>query len=124
MILMANEQSERAQQQAQRKEAERIEGLVRAGVSDCLNTTQGRALLWRLLQIGRIDENPYRHNALDTAFNCGEVNIGLQIKAMIFEVNPDGFINMMKESEANARSRADSASNPPDADSADPGSDD
>lgn len=103
---MANEQSERALLRTKKKESERVESLVRLGVRDCSGTSQGRTLLWRLLQIGRVDENPYRANALETAFNCGEANVGLQIKALIFEVDPEIYITMMKENEANARSRS------------------
>ena len=38
-----------------------------------------RRLLWWLLQIGRFGTQPFARNALDTAFACGELNVGQKL---------------------------------------------
>lgn len=57
----------------------------------------GREFLWWLLQIGKVDVQPFSNHALLTSFACGEYNVGLQIKSRIIEADPQGFLTMMKE---------------------------
>lgn len=62
-----------------------------------LSSNSGREYLWWLLSISRIGQNAHTNNALSTAFNCGEQNIGQQILAHILEINPAGYVQMMRE---------------------------
>lgn len=57
----------------------------------------GRKYLWWLLEITRVTTNPHSGNALQTSFNCGEMNIGQQILAHIIEVDPAGYVRMQQE---------------------------
>jgi len=55
-----------------------------------MDTRQGRALLWWLLDIGLVDKQPHTGNALNTSFNCGQLNVGLQVKGEIETAVPGG----------------------------------
>lgn len=72
---------------------------VDSAVSKALADQEGRKFLWWLLEIGRIGTTPYSGNALNTAFNCGELNVGQRILDRIISVSPDGYLLMMKESQ-------------------------
>jgi hypothetical protein len=57
-----------------------------------------RRYLYWLLDIGKaIGENPFTSDALTTAFQCGEQNIGMKVMAHLIEVEPDGFLKLLKE---------------------------
>lgn len=68
-----------------------------AVVNVLLNDGKGREYLWWLLTITKVNANPWTPNALTTSFACGEMNIGQQILAHIMEVNPAGYVQMLKE---------------------------
>ena len=70
---------------------------VDTAVGALLHSPDGRAYLWWMLGITRYGQTPYTGNALATAFNCGELNIGQQLLARIMEVDPEGFLNLLKE---------------------------
>ena len=72
----------------------------------------GRKYLWWLLEIGGIGKQPYSRNALDTAFNCGTLDVGQQILAHITEVDPAGFVQMQKESQDEWNTRFGNNSSP------------
>ena len=82
---------------------------IDAAIGECLATHKGRALLWWLLEIGRVGTQPFAGIEGKTAFNCGELNVGNQVLARITEVGPDGYLTMMKEkqNERNALSNPD-----------------
>ena len=71
-----------------------------------LEHRHGRRMLWWLLRIGGIGGQPFATNALITAFNCGELNIGQQILARIITVSPEGYVKMMKENQDESRERS------------------
>lgn len=79
---------------------------INEAINALLLHRQGRRLLWWLLQIGKFGTQPYARNALDTAFGCGEMNIGQKVLDRILEVSPDGFVTLMKEN-ADERSTRD-----------------
>jgi hypothetical protein len=87
----------------QRQDEEKIS----AALDALLQHEHGRKFLWWLLEICGIGMNPFARNALDTAFNCGEVNIGQKVLARITEEFPDGYITMMKENAHERKQRAD-----------------
>jgi hypothetical protein len=66
-------------------------------VNVLLNDPKGREYLWWLLSITKVNANPFSANALTTSFSCGEQNIGQQILAHILDVNPAGYVQMLKE---------------------------
>lgn len=68
-----------------------------AVISVLLNDAKGRNYLWWVLTITKINSNPFSANALTTSFACGEQNVGQQILAHIMDVNPAGYVQMLKE---------------------------
>lgn len=59
---------------------------------------QGRKFVWWLLQqTGCIGQPLFTNNALTTAFNCGQKNVGDQFLAEILEVAGEAFADMLKE---------------------------
>lgn len=70
-----------------------------AFVRAALQTKEGREYVYWLLEICRIGANPYTGNALNTAFACGELNVGQQVQAHIIEVSPEGFLSLLAEKE-------------------------
>ncbi len=71
----------------------------------------GRSLLWWLLQIGRVNLQPFSSSAERTAFNCGELNVGNQILAKLIEVSPEGYLSMMKEKQSERSALNDPSNN-------------
>ena len=65
----------------------------------------GRRFLWLQLSELHVFYNPFATNALQTAFNCGELNVGQRLLAKITEADPDAFLVMMKENQNVQRSR-------------------
>ena len=78
------------------KYAEQVSRYVDSGLNAAFASREGRAVLWWLLEVTHVYENPFRENALKTAFNSGELNIGLQLQARLMSLNPDWFLTMMK----------------------------
>lgn len=89
------------------RQAKQLEKNVDADIDEfiaaALTTRQGRRFFWWLLQIGKVGLQPFSGNALTTAFQCGELNVGQQIQARIIEVDPEGFITLQKEKQEDAR---------------------
>lgn len=84
------------------------EAAIDAAITALLQHTHGRKTLWWLLRIGRVGTQPFANNALQTAFGCGELNVGQQVLDRITSVSPEGYLEMMKEM-ADERTRRDSA---------------
>lgn len=81
------------------------ENAIDSAISEAVASSEGRKFLWWLLQIGRVGMQPYANNALNTAFNCGEFNVGQQILDRIISVSAEGYLTMMKESESERKER-------------------
>jgi hypothetical protein len=81
------------------------ENKIESAVSKSLADPEGRKFLWWLLEIGRIGMQPYSGNALNTAFACGELNVGQRILDRIISVSPDGYLTMMKEHASERKER-------------------
>lgn len=64
-----------------------------------LGTPEGRSYFYWLLEICHIGHQPYNGNALDTAFRCGELNVGQLVQSHLISVSPDSFLKMLKEKE-------------------------
>jgi hypothetical protein len=65
----------------------------------------GRKFLWWILQLGHVGQQPFTGNALDTAFNCGQLNVGNKFLAQIIETIPETYVQMMKENADERRDR-------------------
>ena len=63
--------------------------------------SNGRQFLWWLLQIGQVGRQPFTANALTTAFQCGELDVGNKILARIISVDPAIYVRMQQEQQAN-----------------------
>lgn len=89
--------NERAELRKERQRAKRENDAIDKATSALLHSTDGRSFLWWLLDITRYGQTPFTGNALTTAFACGEQNISQQLLARITEVDPEGFLNLLKE---------------------------
>lgn len=76
----------------------RIDDFVRAG----MGTVEGRIFFWHLMEICQIGRNPFTGNALTTAFNAGELNVGQQIQSLVMEVAPADYLKMLTERQEQA----------------------
>lgn len=85
----------------QRRREEQLQRAVNldidAHVAQALASREGRRFLWWLLQIGKVNMQPFTNNALTTAFACGELNVGQQVLARITQVHPAGYVQMQEE---------------------------
>lgn len=71
------------------KRAEIIKGLM--------STPQNRKWFYDLLVKCHIYTNPHTHDALQTSFNCGEMNIGQQVLAELEGSATDLYLLMIRE---------------------------
>lgn len=78
---------------------------IDSAVSKAIEDAEGRKFLWWLLEIGRVGLQPYANNALNTAFNCGEMNVGQRILDRIISVSPEGYLRMMQENSDERKER-------------------
>lgn len=70
---------------------------VDRGLEQCLASREGRAFLWWLLGEARGGGQPHTGNALNTAFNCGRIEVANVLLARIGHVDPAGFVRMQME---------------------------
>lgn len=92
---------EKLKERWQKEDELKIDSAVSRFVAD----REGRKFLWWLLEIGRVGLQPYANNALNTAFNCGEMNVGQRILDRIISVSPEGYLTMMKENSDEVKER-------------------
>jgi hypothetical protein len=97
----------KARERRAQKFAENDAAEIKSAIQHLLTNRAGRRLLWWLLGIGQIGANPFRGVAAETDFNCGQLNVGLQIQAKIMEASPEGYLNMQKENDSDTRLRND-----------------
>lgn len=115
--------SERRARQVQKRLRERqkaTEQMIDNAIRLNSKTPEGRKFLWWLLQIGKVNTQPFTTNAITTAFNCGELNVGNTILARITDVDPASYVQMQQESLNEYRELTNPNSAEPDSDS--PGS--
>lgn len=72
---------------------------------DLMSTRQGRKFLYYVLELTKFMQQPFNGQALGTAFNCGEQNVGKRILADMLNVAPDSFVVLMKEANDDNRTR-------------------
>lgn len=72
-----------------------------------LGTALGRAFCWDLLEDVGLYQTAFRPSGSETAFLCGEQNVGLRLRGRLIEASDELYLLM--ESEARARVRRDNA---------------
>jgi len=78
----------------------RARGLrIDTAISVAAQSREGREFLWWLLQIGKVGTQPFTTNALTTAFQCGELNVGNAILERLITVNPAIYVQMQQENQ-------------------------
>lgn len=88
-----------------RRWSEEDQAAIEGAIEALQQHYQGRKFLWWLLQLGGVNQQPYTSNALQTAFNCGTLNVGNQILEAVTRVTPEGYMAMMKENADERRNR-------------------
>jgi hypothetical protein len=78
---------------------------VESAIKSLLSAAIGRKFLWRVLQLGKVGTQPYTSSDRDTAFQCGELNVGNGVLALITEADPAGYLMMQQENIENGRAR-------------------
>jgi hypothetical protein len=66
-------------------------------VKAALTTPEGREYFYWLLEITRAEGQPFSGNALGTSFNCGQLEVGRQIKYHLVTTNHEGYFNILRE---------------------------
>lgn len=92
-----------------RKWEEQDKRAVDEAIKALVQLKEGRMFLYWLLDIGMaIGTNAFATNAMITAFNCGQQNVGNQVLGRLCEVAPDSYLQMLKEisDERNTRNAA------------------
>lgn len=86
------EKVNKARKKYARTRAHRLEFVAAA-----MTTEQGRAWYYDMLIRCKVLKTPYTSDSHDTAFRCGEQNIGLMILSDIQDAAPDQYIVMISE---------------------------
>ena len=76
------------------------------GLESIMTQPNGRRLVYWLLSLGRVGQNPYAGNALATAFNCGELNTAQKLQERVLGVASDFYVKMLTEMEDERRADA------------------
>lgn len=76
-----------------------IEDVREEGLRQTMTSVQGRAWVYKLIEICGPGQNPFSPDALRMAFACGELNIGNQLVAQINALAPELYLVMMKENQ-------------------------
>jgi hypothetical protein len=88
---------ERRTKKLEQRHTETVRNLEAEGLRNLLSTPQGRAFMWWMLSTAGVFSNPYTSNALQTAFNCGNMNYGQILLARIMEEQPGQYLLMTEE---------------------------
>src|SRR5690606_17637443 len=106
-MIDADEQRARTIARIQRRWEQEDKEARDSAVLALLQHRQGRKYLYWLLAEGKaLGFNAFTGNALSTAFNCGQQQVGHFIMEHILAVSPDGFLTMLKEAENERSERA------------------
>ena len=91
--------------QKKQREAIRLAQLNKEKAVKALYAThEGRDYLRWILEVSKaIGHSPFRSNPHETAFLCGENNVGLQLMAQMIETDPSAFAELLKENADAAR---------------------
>ncbi len=70
------------------------------------SASEGRWVLAQILEYCKLNEDPFRPDAAQTAFNLGVQKVGRHISARLALANEDGFFLMQREARIRARAEA------------------
>lgn len=96
MSMHDDKAEKRRQAEARRLSKQEVEARSRV-FHRLASDPEGRDFLWWLLDIGRLGQQPFSTNALQTAFSCGELNIGQQVFAAMSEASPSIYLTLVTE---------------------------
>lgn len=94
-----DEAKEKAWQRRQAKLARIRQQNIDNFISAALSRPEGRDFFYWLLEICHMGITPFTGNALTTAFQCGEENIGKIVQAQIIQVAPEAYFQMLRDRE-------------------------
>jgi hypothetical protein len=80
-----------------RRKAREVE--IDESLRSVMSVAKGRRLIYWLLSIGKLGVNPFTGNALQTSFNCGELNVAQTLQARVIALAPNFYLEMLKEME-------------------------
>ncbi len=86
------EQVNKAKKRASRKREDRLKFVAAA-----MQHPEGRAWFYDQLVFCKVFSTPYTENPYDTAFRCGQANIGLRILADIQDAASKEYLLMIEE---------------------------
>lgn len=90
------------------KRLRKAEAMRKAAMRTIMNTPHGRAYIYDLLAECHIYHNPFAKDPLVTAFQCGEMNVGQKMQALMVLACPELYSKMIEEFNGRPRSDADS----------------
>ena len=99
MATFDDEHAAARKAQKRQREANRLNQLNKEkAVKGLYATREGRVYLRWLLEVSKaVGHSPFRSNPNETAFLCGENNVGLQLMAHMIETDPSAFAELLKE---------------------------
>lgn len=95
----AYDASDRKQVEKQVKASKSRDEVREEGLRQVMSSVQGRVWLFDLIKACGPGQNPFVSDALRTAFNCGELNIGNQLVAQCHACSTELYLVMMKENQ-------------------------
>lgn len=95
--MIYDDEAETARAKQAAKDAKLLEAQRAEVLRQLMSTTAGRRWLHDLLAVCGVGRTPYTTDPYDTAFNCGQQNIGLRLLAESMSAAPGSYLEMMKE---------------------------
>lgn len=89
--------SDKEQVNTARKKSSRTRATRLKFVSAAMQHEEGRSWYYDLLTFCKVFQGPYRDNPYETAFLCGEQNVGLRILDDIQTAAPEQYVLMISE---------------------------
>lgn len=66
-------------------------------VKAACTTPEGREYFYWLMEITRVNSNPFTGNALSTMFGCGELEVGRVVREHLVKITPKGYLHILTE---------------------------
>lgn len=81
------------------KDAKSKDLIALEGLRTMMGTEPGRAWLFKALMLADPFRNPFSSDPHRTSFNCGEINVTMQILAELQSASLDLYLQMLKENQ-------------------------
>lgn len=92
-----DQQAQEAAAKARKDRNKLLAQQERADVKWLMGQPRGRRIIWRQLAKAGVFRTSFNTNAMQMAFNEGSKNAGYELLAMVNEVAPDKYLDMVKE---------------------------